>query len=535
MFLLIYLKSSTKGKSLSKKILTYNFQAPVFGRVSYEYYELKDHKYAHKMVKLVTPTTYLHNLANPADNVYDVANNHIGYLIDKTKGLQEIQDYRLTIYIKSGTVGKVLGKMIHTFTQTSNNNSCISEYYELRDPTFADKLVKLVSPSTNLILLPNSLDNVYGPSYNHIGYLLDKTVCLQEIQSIQESQINVKIYLKNNLNFGYKCNKKIGGRAEGNVYTLSSPLFNNKCVKIFKDSIDKNMKLKVLNYLIENNKSKDIFEQSAYPQELVYDEKGNFIGYIMRKIDYLKSLDEVYSKSDDTDNVFARWTNRLKIAANLACLVSELHAHNLVIGDFNPTNFLVDKSGKITLIDNDSILVPIKGVYSEVGWKEFYSPELLKDGLNPIKNYTKETDDFALAILIFKLLMNGTHPYQRTEGSIITNIQQGQTPYFIDFIRSEKPTYNVTINVLPVIIINLFKTTFCSGYSNPKKRTSADTWSLCLSRVIDQIAKKNIKINTCSNHPYHQFIASLNTCPWCESENKYKQAAFDALKKAKLI
>ena len=87
-----------------------------------------------------------------------------------------------------------------------------------------------------------------------------------------------------------------------------------------------------------------------------------------------------------------------------------------MIGDLNDKNVLVDmETAQVTLIDNDSFhIASNSGTHRcNVGMGEYIAPEI--QGINfrkaPLPTFTTSTDNFSLAILVFKHLMNGLHPF----------------------------------------------------------------------------------------------------------------------------
>src|SRR5262249_31075698 len=99
-------------------------------------------------------------------------------------------------------------------------------------------------------------------------------------------------------------------------------------------------------------------------------------------------------------------------AANLATAASAIHAKGYVIGDVNHGNMLVHDQAVAALIDTDSFQVTSvdEVFYSPVATVEFTPPELFGCSLEQT-NRTMHQDAFGIAILIFQLLMQGSHPF----------------------------------------------------------------------------------------------------------------------------
>ena len=99
-------------------------------------------------------------------------------------------------------------------------------------------------------------------------------------------------------------------------------------------------------------------------------------------------------------------------AANLSSAVAALHARGYCIGDINERNILVKDTAMVTLIDTDSFQVfSSAGMFRcLVGVPEFTPPELIGKSFAQVDR-SVESDNFSLAVLIFKLLMEGVHPF----------------------------------------------------------------------------------------------------------------------------
>ncbi|WP_054849042.1 ankyrin repeat domain-containing protein [Vulcanisaeta sp. JCM 14467] len=149
------------------------------------------------------------------------------------------------------------------------------------------------------------------------------------------------------------------------------------------------------------------------------------------------------------------------------------------MGDLNDRNVLVNSDGFVTLIDTDSFFIrdPDTGrIYpSEVGVGEYTAPEVLK-GIVGADKRNVNTDMFSLAVLIFKLLMNGFHPFAgtvptRESNTIEDNIRECISPYFgpkRNIVIRPRSKYAPNLNELPQDLVNLFDQAFnCEGLPRP--------------------------------------------------------------------
>ena len=318
---------------------------------------------------------------------------------------------------------------------------------------------------------------------------------------------------------------QLGSGGEGTVYSISGN--PNSVLKIYHpEKLTSELRRKVeLMLSIRSRFDNSALSSLAWPTDIVNDDKGNFAGLVMPKV-IGDPINECYKANDFSVN----YEQRICIAKNLCVAVGAVHSAKQTIGDFNPNNIIVNKKiGTVTLVDTDSFhLKNDRGVLfpCTVGREIYVAPEL--QGMNfsesHSKTYTQETDRFSLAIHIFCLLMNGTHPFATGRSPINTTIgkssevlpptesliKNGQSPHF-SRKRSGTlpPPYCPDIKILPSNIRSLFERAFDSGHQNPAMRPSAEEWYDELS-VVQRKTRKCLKDNT------HIYPDHLKKCPWCE-------------------
>ncbi len=265
----------------------------------------------------------------------------------------------------------------------------------------------------------------------------------------------------------------------------------------------------------------------AWPKEILYDvNTGVFRGYVM----YLKYNKEELGRIAAYDCKYRKekgWLFYLNIAKSLAQTVAGLHRINQVIGDLNDKNVLVDMgSAQVTLIDNDSFHITSGSSTYRccVGMGEYIAPEI--QGVNfreaELPTFTSSTDNFSLAILIFKLLMNGLHPFTSTtidEISIEENIRNGRSPFFLNENKGKsiEPPYAPPIDIIPSKLYRLFKLAFNDCLRSPQKRPTAQEFYDVLNELSVDSNTEKCKI---PEHPEHVFPKGTPSCPWCYVEDK---------------
>lgn len=135
---------------------------------------------------------------------------------------------------------------------------------------------------------------------------------------------------------------------------------------------------------------------TAWPEAIVVDASSKqFVGFVMPRFTGRALEDAVLAPLAPVQ--------RVGIAIELATLIAHLHSAGVVVGDLNETNVLLC-AGRPRLIDADSFGVPGCSA-SAVAQEGTAAPELARSGISPA------TDQFALAVLLFQILLAGRHPF----------------------------------------------------------------------------------------------------------------------------
>ncbi|WP_339461612.1 tetratricopeptide repeat protein, partial [Nodularia spumigena] len=209
----------------------------------------------------------------------------------------------------------------------------------------------------------------------------------------------------------------------------------------------------------------------------------------------------------------------LRTARNLAAAFGALHNSGYCVGDVNESNILVSDTALVTLVDTDSFQVydPDQNlVYRcSVGKPEFTPPELQNKTFAQHDRQIPH-DLFGLAVLIFQLLMEGTHPFSgifqgisepppyeaRIAAGHFTYSQKRQVPYSPTPIA---PAWEVLHPKLQELFLRCFE----DGHHDPQMRPTAQTWLSVLAEAEDSLI-------TCTTNPQHRYNNHLDSCPWCE-------------------
>ena len=233
----------------------------------------------------------------------------------------------------------------------------------------------------------------------------------------------------------YTLVDEIGRGCEGKVYLTNDPSY---VAKIFnKDKI--NTKLYEKLRIMVKNKDKILTSTEnfsiAWPQELLFNSKGEFVGYLMPRAqgEPLQKIIFLPKNLEERRPHFKR-VHLVRTAINVLEALSYLHSFKVLMGDINANNILVDENCHVSLIDVDSYQV---GPYKcEVGRPEFTHPDRL--GMR-YEEFMREPKDelFGIGILVFMILLPGRHPFshQGGEGNIIDNIKSRIFPYRVSTVE----------------------------------------------------------------------------------------------------
>ena len=230
----------------------------------------------------------------------------------------------------------------------------------------------------------------------------------------------------------------------------------------------------------------------SWPLLSVFNAQGEWIGYAMRRVSGVKmhclAHAILYKKH------FPNLTRvaLVQILLNLVTQVEQLHQQGVMIGDYNLNNFLCDpQTLQVGLIDCDSYQVQLAGVRypCPVG-----SPDLTPKehhGMNyadVVRNPQSEV--FSLAIILFKCLMLGRHPYDVVGGEDpVSNLKAGNFPYGKGNSGIPKGDWYNIWSHMPYRLKSLFVSTFVEGATDPQQRPSLADWKQALQLYQTELNK----------------------------------------------
>lgn len=314
----------------------------------------------------------------------------------------------------------------------------------------------------------------------------------------------------------------LGRGGEACVYTL--PTDSDLVAKIYHTpTVAKGSKLEVMLAHPPENPTANLGHISiAWPVELLQaaDGCGSTIGFLMPRIRSMRPIIDFYNPRTRRQHCpLFSYQYLLRTARNLASAFAALHASGYCVGDVNESNILVSDTALVTVIDTDSFQVrdPDSNIVYRcpVGKPEFTPPELQYKTFAQFDRVIAH-DLFGLSVLIFQLLMEGTHPFSgifqgagepppyeaRIAEGHFTYSQKRRVPYIPTPIA---PSWEILHPSLQQLFMHCFE----DGHNNPLLRPSAQTWILALAEAENSLA-------SCKVNSQHRYSNHLHTCPWCE-------------------
>ncbi len=308
---------------------------------------------------------------------------------------------------------------------------------------------------------------------------------------------------------------EVGRGGEGSVLSVDGA--PNLVVKLYRPDLRALRRSKIEAMVQARTASLDDFV--AWPMFAVYEQTGSgaFCGFAMPRVsaDYVP-IHNLYGPSSRRQRFPGRdWRFLIRAAENIATAVAEIHDAGHVVGDINHSNALVNKDALVHFIDADSFQVRQQGSLHRctVGVPEFTPPELQGLNLSTVER-SPQHDRFGLAVLIFKLLFMGRHPFagrfSRGDVSLPEAIRQGLFAYSTTMAGEASPPPN-TLDLHDVGdgLASLFERAFLTPVSVQVGRPEGRAWASALQQL-------QREANRCRRHPHHYYPGRTGSCIWCD-------------------
>lgn len=287
-------------------------------------------------------------------------------------------------------------------------------------------------------------------------------------------------------------------------------------------------------------RKKQLLLKLAWPLGVLYersDGKG-FKGFFMYEVpEEFVSIDAVSQFPGNPTAPRISERQKIEMLIDLCKLTSGLHDIGITVGDWNPRNILVGERGSLMLLDTDSYAFTLSDVSYQTTCAApgYIAPEVLKlmetTGVSDFESlaaatnapvFTPQTDDFGLAVHIFKMLNRGIHPYSSGEmdldifdlddddipPSLNSCVCNGRSPFVGTLVGHVIPVYALELDDFGNLMGEAFRR---SLFGKAHERLDARTWARLLDLYLSEM-------DTCPRaHLYH---ASQDECPYCRGKHE---------------
>lgn len=300
---------------------------------------------------------------------------------------------------------------------------------------------------------------------------------------------------------------------EGDVHIVTSTTYEGCCVKIFHPGKMNERKEKI-EYQIKHSLSAPANApyRICWPLDFAYQTNNECIGFIMHlAFDGSRSLYDINLK--DGSDVFKRstergMTNRMRLLYNISNIIGILHQFGYVIADFKPQNVLFTESGKISMIDTDSVQIVNNGMlmYGTTAVTAEYAYPNEIQLLKAKKPLTSAWDIYSFAIVAYQILL-GIHPFTASTdtrdayGSNISTSEQLMSNNLFPFgprskdILAKPPIHNYFLQLhktLRLLFIQTFDLAQTPPHINEWRKALKDVISNNL--VVSNLFRVNPKV-----------------------------------------
>ncbi len=313
--------------------------------------------------------------------------------------------------------------------------------------------------------------------------------------------------------------EKLAEGGEGSVYTTS--LSGGFVAKIYhKDRLTTDRRGKITRMISKKIDCPGV----CFPEALVLNSSGEFVGYLMREAKGYELGKSVFQPKLFLQK-FKNWTKKdtIQLCITILQKIKYLNDRNVILGDINPANILVVSPTNVYFVDCDSY--QIEGYPCPVGTVNFTPPEAQqwKDYKSNIR--TQKMENFAIATLLFMIMLPGKPPYSAVGGeSQSKNIINGEFPYPLieDTDKTPPGKWGFIWSHMSWKVKEAFFQTFKRGerHFQPDKRLSASEWIEVFKKYKNDLDRYMIKNDPMANDIFPtrkkgEYVVEHRICKSC--------------------
>jgi len=238
------------------------------------------------------------------------------------------------------------------------------------------------------------------------------------------------------------------------------------------------------------------------PKDSIYNTSNERIGFTLKYVDNAEYLCKLFTMSfKNRNNLTIKQI--ADIVDSMKDTLIKIHQKNIVVGDYNEMNFLIDnKFRKVFHIDTDS--------YQTKSYKCNAIMHSIRDRTLPLGEFKESSDWFSWAVITFQLYV-GLHPYKGKHQFDFEKRMDNNISVFNKEVRIPK---NIDFDIIPKNHLNYYKNVFINkdrsippeseGASNIKvtRRVFADDKADIKSNMLFKYDSKILDVIYRNNHYY---------------------------------
>lgn len=296
----------------------------------------------------------------------------------------------------------------------------------------------------------------FRPSENDIVYINDEEIVLKE---------------------------EIGHGGEGIVYAINDELV----AKIFSKERLTKTRIEKISMMVEKRINDFCI---CWPIAEVKNKTNDIVGYTMKRCNG-KPISTLYRGPIVTQQLYPNFKIDSAVVITIRILnkIKKLHDNNVLLGDINDRNFLIDNLDEVFLIDTDSY--QLEDYSCDVGTVGYIAPEL-KEGILSTTLRTFEDESYGVAVFIFRTLMQGFFPFAQVgqDEDYVKLIKKQQFPYSMNVKKTKKKVPSLAYEIweqFSPLLMRMFINTFTVEKNDlTRKRHTVEEWIIALET---QLAK----------------------------------------------